>query len=137
MAEMSPWFPVVSTLAGGGLVGIINLAMRWQDRKSEESRHLRELIFKTAVEEWKQHCELAIETMKAGKKTVIEPLVTYLVHLMKLSEVLIDEKITKENLSQKLTEVSEVMKEVKKFTALPKDDNEKSSAQQGTPKDVA
>lgn len=137
MAEISPWVPVVSALAGGVLVGIINFAMRWQDRKAEEKRHFQELIFKTAVEEWKQHCTLAIETMKAGKKTVIEPLVTYLVHLIKVSEMLIDGKITKENLSQKLAEVNELMRDVKKFTALPKKENEKSNSQQDTPQDTA
>jgi hypothetical protein len=120
MADVPAWVPIVSALAGGGLVGIINLAMRWQDRKAEEKRHFQELMFKTAVEEWKQHCTLAIETMKAGKKTVIEPLVTYLIHLMKLSEMLIDGKITKENLSKKLAEVHEVTRVVKEFTALPK-----------------
>lgn len=117
MTEIQIWIPAATALAGGGLVGLINFAMRWQDRKAEERRHLQELMFKSAVEEWKQHCTMAIETMKAGKKTAIEPLVTYIVHLMKLSEVLIDGKITKEKLSQKLIEVSEVMKEVKKFTA--------------------
>ena len=81
-------------------------------------------MFKSAVEEWKQHCTMAIETMKVGKKTAIEPLVTYIIYLMKLSDVLIDGKITKENLSQKLPQVNEVMMEVKKFTSPPKKENE-------------
>ena len=125
MADVPAWVPIVSALAGGLLVGTINFAMRWQDRKAEEKRHSRELIFKAAVEEWKQNCTLSIEILKMnkGQKVEIEPLVTYLVHLLKLSEVLLDSKLTKENLSQKLTEVSEVMKEVKKFTALPKKEN--------------
>jgi hypothetical protein len=129
MADVPAWVPIVSALAGGGLVGIVNFAMRWQDRKAEEKRHLQELMFKTAVEEWKQHCTLAIETMKAGRKTAIEPLVTYLIHLMKLSEMLIDGKITKENVSEKLAEVHEVTKAVKEFTALPKKEKGKNNAE--------
>jgi len=125
MADVPAWVPnLVSALAGGLLVGTINFAMRWQDRKAEEKRHFQELIFKSAVEEWKQNCTLGIELMKVGKKTAVEPLVTYLIHLIKLSEVLMAGKITKENLSQKLTEVSEVMREVEKFTAPPKKENE-------------
>jgi len=49
---------------------------------------------------------------------------------MKLSEMLIDGKITNENLAQKLAEINEVMREVKKITAPPKKENEKSNAQQ-------
>ncbi len=124
-ADIPYWVPIATAFAGGALVGVINFAMRWQDRKSEEKRHLRELVYKSAVEEWKQHSMFAIELMKmkTGKKIALEPLVTYLIHLLSLSEALIDGKITKENLSQKLTEVSEVMKEVKKFTVLPKKEN--------------
>ena len=48
--------------------------------------------------------------------------------IVQRSRVLIDGKITKENLSQKLTEVSEVMKEVKKFTVLSKEENEQEPA---------
>lgn len=123
MADVPAWVPIVSALAGGLLVGTINFAMRWQDRKAEEKRHSRELIFKAAVEEWKQNCTLSIEILKMnkGQKVEIEPLVTYLVHLLKLSEVLLDGKTTKENISHKLTEVNEVMREVKKFTAIPKE----------------
>jgi hypothetical protein len=124
--QIAYWVPLLSAVVGGVLVGIINFAMRWQDRKSEERRHLRELMFRSAVEEWKQHSMFAIEVMKmtTGKKIAMEPLVTYIVHLLKLSEVLIDGKITKENLSQKFTEVNEVMMEVKKFTMPPKKENE-------------
>jgi hypothetical protein len=54
---------------------------------------------------------------------------------MKLSEVLMDGKTTKENISQKLTEVSEIMKEVKKFTALPKKEDEQKPTQQDANRD--
>ena len=125
-ADIPYWVPIVTAFAGGALVGAINFAMRWQDRKSEEKRHLRELVYKSAVEEWKQHSTFAVEVMKmkTGKKIAMEPLVTYLIHLLKLSDALIDGEITKENLSRKLTEVSEIMKEVKKFTQPPKEKNE-------------
>jgi hypothetical protein len=47
---------------------------------------------------------------------------------LKLSDVLIDGEITKENLSRKLTEVSEVMKEVKKFTQPSQEKDKQNTA---------
>ena len=90
MAEVPAWVPIVSALAGGVLVGVLNFLKDWQNRKAEEKRHLQELIFKSAVEEWKQHSTLAIEVykMKTGKNVAIEPLTTYLFHLLKLSDIL-------------------------------------------------
>jgi hypothetical protein len=121
MADVPVWIPIVSAVAGNAIVGVINFAMRRQDRKAEEKRHLRELLFKSAVEEWKQHFSFAIEANKAtGTKTFVQPLLSYMVHQMKLSDVFLEGKITKENLSAKLVEVSEVMEELKKYVDQPK-----------------
>jgi hypothetical protein len=128
MADVPAWVPIVSALAGGALVGAINFAMRWQDRKAEGKRHLRELIFKAAIEEWKQHWAFAIESNKVGKKAFMQPLLAYLVHQMKLSDVLLEAKITKENLSTKLAEVDEIMDEYKKFMVSHEKDSEKNTA---------
>jgi hypothetical protein len=77
-ADIPYWVPIATAFAGSALVGAINFAMRWQDRKSEEKRHIRELVYNSAVEEWKQNSAFAIETlkMKTGKKIAMEPLVT-------------------------------------------------------------
>lgn len=120
MNEINCLIPLLSALAGGALVGILNFLKDWQNRKSEEKRHLQELMFKSAVEEWKQDRVMALEVMKTGKKVSIEPLLTYIIQLMKVSEKLTDGELTKENVLKKLTEVREFMNEVKKFTALPK-----------------
>lgn len=122
LTELLPWAPIIGALGGAFVTGLVAFGINLVNKKYEEKRHSQELIFKSAVEEWKQHSVFAVEVMKmkTGKNIAIEPLITYLVHLLKLSEVLIDGKITKENLSQKLTEVSEVMNEVKKFTQPPK-----------------
>lgn len=120
MTDVPAWIPIVSAMAGGALVGFFNLAMRWQDRKAENKRQFRELMFKCAIEEWKQHWAFAIESNKIGKRTYMRPLLLYLVHQMKLSDALLEGKITKENLSARLAEVDEIMKEIDKLTGGPK-----------------
>lgn len=139
LIELLPWAPIIGALGGAFVTGLVAFGINLVNKKYEARRHSQELIFKSAVEEWKQHFASAIEVMKmkTGKKIEIEPLITYLVHLLKLSEVLIDGTITKQNLSQKLTEVDEVMKEVKKFTRPPKKETiEDEFVQPVTPADA-
>ena len=133
LTELLPWAPLIGTLGGVVLTGIITLGITCVNKKSEEKKHLQELLFKSAVEEWKQHNVMAIEAMKAGKKVSMEPLLTYIFQLMKLSEKLTNGELTKENVLQKLTEVREFMDEVKKFTALPKEKEEKNAQPPHTP----
>ena len=112
---------VLGTLGGAILGGLFTTLIAFINKRTEEKRHFRELIFKSAVEEWKQHNIMSIEAMKAGRKVAMEPLLTYIFQLMQISEKLNSGELTKENVLQKLTEVREFMKEVKKFTAIPKE----------------
>lgn len=115
MTEISPWFPVLTAFAGGGLVGIFNLIKDSQTRKSEERRHLRELMFNAAVENWKHNNTLAVELMKAGNKTEVMPLDSYIVNLLVLSAALLDTTLTKANVTTKLKEAYEISEEADKF----------------------
>jgi len=124
LTELLPWAPIIGVLGGASVTGFIAFGINLVNKKYEEKRHFQELIYKSAVEEWKQHNVMAIEAMKTGRKVKMEPLLTYIFQLMKISEKLTDGKLTKENVLQKLTEVREFMDEVKKFTALPKKENE-------------
>lgn len=109
MAEMSPWFPVVTALAGGSLVGVINFAINFVNKKSEERRHLREIAFNTAFKYWKQHCDHALEQQKLqDRQSEILPLDAYVIHILKLSEILLDKKTNKENIEAKLKEIHEI-----------------------------
>ncbi len=109
------WVALVSTLIGGGLVGIFNFATNLINKKSEERRHLRELMFNAAIENWKQANELAIVKSKAGYKVNIAPLDSYIVHMIKLSEVLIGDTLSKENIREKLKEITSVTSEAVQY----------------------
>jgi hypothetical protein len=109
MAEILLWLPVVSALAGGGLVGIINFTINCQNRKSEERRHLREIAFNTAFKYWKLHCDHALEQQKLqDRQSEVLPLDSYIINILKLSEVLLDKKINKNNIETKLKEIYEI-----------------------------
>ena len=123
MADVPVWVPLVSAIAGGSLVGVFNFAMRWQDRRAEGKRHLREIAFKAAIEEWKQHLSFAVEVNKTtGRKSFVQPLIAYLIHQIKISDIFLEGEITKENLSAKFSEVDKIMEELNKFTGTPKKD---------------
>ena len=107
------WVSVISATVGSLVTGLIALGITWINKKSEERRHLRELMFNAALENWKQSCNIAIERMKLGHGSAIAPVDTYIIHMMKLSELLINEKITKENIPGKLKEIRELTNAVK------------------------
>lgn len=117
--EIPYWVPFATALAGGGLVGIINFAKDWLNRKSEEQRHLRELMFNAAVENWKQACAFAIEQGKMGHNSQIAPLESFIIQMMKLSSVLMREPVTKENITDKLKELKDFSDTVAKFFPPP------------------
>jgi hypothetical protein len=109
------WVPIVAALAGGALVGILNFVKDWQDRKSMERRHLRELLLNTALTHSGQLTSVFIEFIKKGQKASLAPIEATIVHLIKFSEVLLDTKITKDNIVNKLKEAREISAEVEKY----------------------
>jgi len=109
------WVPIATAAAGGFTVGIFNLFTNWQNKRFEERKHFRELLMNVAVEQWKQESTRFIESMKLNKSATLLPLDSHLIHLMKLSEVLLDSKITKETIADKLRQVHEVANEVAIF----------------------
>jgi hypothetical protein len=126
MAEMTPGLILLVLLTGGGLAGISSFATNWLNKKydeqrhvreltSAENRHLRELMFKIAIELWTKECDVKIQKVDWGHPDeIIVALEAYVVRMAKLMEVLKDDNVTKENIGAKLKEVIEVWKEAKK-----------------------
>jgi len=110
------WIPVIAALGGGLVSGIILLINNWINKRSEERKHLNQMMLHAALENWKQACTFALETSKiSGRGAAVLPLETHIIYVMKLTDVLFNEKVTKENVIQKLKEVREVCDEVSKF----------------------
>jgi len=80
-------------------IGVIALTKR-----SEERRHLREVAFATALENWKYVTEAA---RAAGEPAL--PLDVYLLHMVKLSELLSEKRLDRETIIGKIGELREVI----------------------------
>ncbi len=112
---MNDWIPVIAAIGGGFVSGAILLINNWINKRSEERKHLNEIMLNVALEHWKQACMVAIEKMKLGSRTSILPLESYIVYVMKLTDVLLTQKVTKNNIVDKLKEIHEISDEVTKF----------------------
>jgi len=84
-------------------------------KRSEERRQLREIAFKTAINNWDYVCKLSAQY---GVATL--PLEVFIIHMLKLSELLTSGDVTEENLVAKL-------QEVRRFTEIAADEAERST----------
>ncbi len=94
----------LSTLTGVIITSIFNLLTTRITNKSDERKHQRELIMNAAITNWKQACEYSKETKDPN---IVVPLDDYIIHMVKLSELVMDEKLDASNIEQKLSEVND------------------------------
>lgn len=75
-------------------------------KRSDERRHIRELVMRTAVENWKAVYQAAKD---AGSSEML-PLDVYILHMLKLSEIILAEKKLKpDRIARRLSEVDEIV----------------------------
>lgn len=80
----------VSTLTGVIISSTFSYFNARATRKSEESRHLKEIVINAAIESWK----LQIEAYKIHQqKTSIVPLDAYIIHMIKFADVILTEEL--------------------------------------------
>lgn len=96
------WIPVVSAIGSSLVTAFVVLWTARLNRKTEEKKHLRSLLFNTAIENWKTQVGIIKET--GGS---IVPIDSFIIHMFKLSEIL-DEEITKENIPTKIKKIREI-----------------------------
>lgn len=117
ISEYFAWIPMIAAFGGAAISGVMAFALNWQNRRSDEKKHLREMMVNAALENWKKTCDLGTEiARKEGKKVDLAPLDSYLIHMFKFSEVLLDKKITKENIGDKIKEITEVVEATRDAT---------------------
>ena len=103
---------VIGTLAGALIGSLSTLFITWLNKKSEERRHVRELVVNAAIESWKQHVSVAVaKNIAVG----IMPLDTYIIHMIKFSELILDKKINASNIEEKLAEVTKVVNKAEEY----------------------
>jgi hypothetical protein len=116
---------VIAAIVGAGVGGLVTLLGQWLSRRSEERRHLRQLVIQTAIENWRFTSEAAEKLAAAGYRVDRYPLDSFLLHMLKLSEILDERHITPELVREKLREVHAVTRaageEIRKQTDGPTD----------------
>ena len=93
---------VFGTLGGAFIAGFFTAIAAFINKRSEEKRHFRELVVKTAAEHWKHVAEIST----ASK---MPPLTDYIVHTVKMCDLALNTKLTAENIKPKLDEISALM----------------------------
>jgi hypothetical protein len=114
-SPINSWVPFLSALGGGLVSGLSAFAIHWSNKKSEERKHLNTLTINAAIENWKQINDAALAHAKEGIPATVLPLEAFIIHMMKITDVFINEKITKENAPDKLKEVYEITSLVDKY----------------------
>lgn len=92
---------LIGTLGASALAVVATLAATWITKRSEERKHLRELVMQGAIENWKLQMEIYRETKRAMR---IIPLDVYIIQMLKLSDVLMSQDLTPENVIERLKE---------------------------------
>lgn len=93
---------LIGTLGSGIIAASAALLGNWMNKRSEERKHYRQLIINAAVENWKH---VAQSLLDHGVRGSFLPLDDYILHMMKFTELMIDQKLDESNLEQKLNEI--------------------------------
>lgn len=93
---------VLGTLGGAIIAGICTVAVAFINKRSEEKKHFRELVIKTASENWKYVAE-------KSTATIMPPLHTYIVNTVQMCDLAMTKRLSPETVKQKLKESSEIM----------------------------
>jgi hypothetical protein len=96
---------VIAAIVGAGVGGFVTLFGQWLVRRSEERRHLRQLVVQTAIENWRFTSDATERLAASGYRVDRYPLDSFVLHMLKLSEILNERRITPELVREKLREV--------------------------------
>jgi len=99
---------VLGTLLGILITCLFNYLSNKSLRKSEERKHLATLTVTSAIKHWER-------MHKERKGEDIMPIDIYLVHMSKLTQEVLNESITKENIAQKLKSIDDIVDAMKAY----------------------
>ena len=96
-------------LAGVAVGSTFTLILTCLNRRFDDRRQLRELAIKTAFDYWQsdyEHAKLVGERTHTTIK--VAPLDTYIIHMLKLAELVSNRSITADNVEAELRSIREV-----------------------------
>jgi hypothetical protein len=95
-----------SAIAAAYLTNRHNLRITRLTKESEERKHQRELVISAAIENWKHQLEIA--KASPGVKA-IRPLDDYIIHMVALSDLLLQKPLHKDEIPERLNELQEFL----------------------------
>jgi hypothetical protein len=96
-------------LTGVAIGSLSTLAITYLNRRFDDRRQLRELAVKTAFDYWQsdyEHAKLVGQMTHTTMK--VAPLDTYIIHMLKLAELISERSITADNVAAELRGIREV-----------------------------
>ena len=95
---------------GGVALGVISSwVIAIINRHYDDRRHMRQLAIETALEYWKQDIATANKIGELTRRNVtIQPLDTYVVHMLQLADLISSKRLTAANAEQELKRVISV-----------------------------
>ena len=97
-----PLDPTISALVGTAIGAIAGIAGTIFStcfiQRSEERRHLRQIVMQAAIENWKQTTEHGKRLSEAGYNITHNPIDSYVIHMMKLVTILDERNLTEDRI---------------------------------------
>lgn len=93
---------VIGTLGGAFIAGFFATIVSFINKRSEERRHFRELVVKTASDHWAHVASISTATK-------MPPLSTYIINTVQICDLALNKKLTAKNIKPKLEEMSSLM----------------------------
>ena len=93
-------------------------------RRSEDRRQRRELAINTAIANWKSDTETLRFTAENGIGGAIAPLDHYIIHMVKLSDLIERKDLTEEDIAEELKRIRHASR--KHFDAAKEEDQKRN-----------
>jgi hypothetical protein len=111
--------PLIIALAAviGGIVSAVTgalsaLAVTGLSKRSEERKHFRELVVNTAYKNWER---LATNIERTPGGAYMYPLDDFIILMSKTADLVLDKKLTADNIESKLEEISALNMKIRAF----------------------
>lgn len=111
---------LVSALSGAFIGSLSTLAVTWVNKRYDDKRARRDLVVSTAVANWKQAVEIALRKQGQGQKVSVPPVDDFIIHMLILSDRIIDKKMEPEKIKEILAEIDKLLAPITEFRTTQK-----------------
>lgn len=102
---------------GGAFIGFLStIIVTYITKRYEEKKHTKELIIKAAIDNWKVTQESIQKwATTSNKQIIMPPLDEYLIHMWQFYKIVLNTKITHQNIEEKLLEAKKISEKASEF----------------------